>query len=303
MQRQYRYDNIKAFLIFCVVFGHMIEGSSYDVIKMLYTVIYSFHMPMFVFLSGMFARFDTRRIARRLVLPYVVFQTIYCVFSIRGQHPLAYTTPVWVLWYLLSLILWHLLLPFLDGGAKKQFAVFIGSVLAALLVGYDATVGYWLSFSRTVVFFPFFAAGYYYGHSEALQRAFARVPGRAVVLSGGAAAAVVAFFSRSIDVRWLYGSYGYAALDSSPLYRLLYYLCAAVLCAALLKLFPERQTCISGIGQHTMPVYLLHVIPVLALRSQLFDRVLLSENQLLVAALVFAALIVWVLARDKKCMN
>lgn len=53
--REYEFDNAKGFLIFCVVLGHMLEGNLTGVSKTLYILIYSFHMPFFVFtfLSGL----------------------------------------------------------------------------------------------------------------------------------------------------------------------------------------------------------------------------------------------------------
>lgn len=292
MQREYRYDNIKAFLIFCVVFGHMIEGSRHEMIRMLYTLIYSFHMPLFVFLSGMFARFDPAKIVRRLLLPYVVFNVIYSAgFTL--------TTPFWILWYLLSMVIWHMLLPFIEGGGPgKKMAIVCGCVIVSLLTGLDESVGYWMSASRTVVFFPFFVIGHYYGHSEFLKSSFEKLNKYWVILAGAAAALVICFFSDRIDPRWLYGSCHYQA-NYSVVCRLLCYLSAVFIGAAVLKLFPESETCFSRIGQHTMPVYLIHAVCVTAARHCVFDRAGLSGNQELALALALSFLIVWMLGNRR----
>jgi fucose 4-O-acetylase-like acetyltransferase len=57
--RNYKIDNIKAFLIILVVFGHMLE-----LVNMggLYRLIYTIHMPVFVFVSGYFAKFNAKKI-------------------------------------------------------------------------------------------------------------------------------------------------------------------------------------------------------------------------------------------------
>ena len=49
-EREYRYDNLKAFLIFCVVLGHVLKrfGMS-EGADALYLLIFSFHMPAFLF--------------------------------------------------------------------------------------------------------------------------------------------------------------------------------------------------------------------------------------------------------------
>lgn len=46
--RDYQIDNIKGFLIILVVFGHMFLASSSEN-NWLTTLIYSFHMPVFIF--------------------------------------------------------------------------------------------------------------------------------------------------------------------------------------------------------------------------------------------------------------
>lgn len=78
-ERIYKFDNLKAVLIFLVVFGHfleLVEGH-----ELLYLVIYSFHMPLFMFLSGYFARFDKKKILEQLIYPYVMFQILYTCYS------------------------------------------------------------------------------------------------------------------------------------------------------------------------------------------------------------------------------
>lgn len=53
-------DNLKGFLIFLVVLGHLLELGfvNSDAGNVLDRVIYSSHMPAFVFTMGMFAKND-----------------------------------------------------------------------------------------------------------------------------------------------------------------------------------------------------------------------------------------------------
>ncbi|WP_281276902.1 acyltransferase family protein [Enterococcus pingfangensis] len=53
--RDYQIDNIKGLLIILVVFGHMLLASSKEN-NWLLTLIYSFHMPAFIFLNGVFSK-------------------------------------------------------------------------------------------------------------------------------------------------------------------------------------------------------------------------------------------------------
>lgn len=78
-------DNLKAFAIFTVVLGHslsLIWGDWRGVDMPLYTFIYSFHMPLFMFLSGICVSKD--RISNKIILqkiksllwPYILWSFI-----------------------------------------------------------------------------------------------------------------------------------------------------------------------------------------------------------------------------------
>src|SRR5699024_8408040 len=84
MKRNAYFDNARLILIFLVVFGHMIqpfiENSSH--LNTLYMWIYTFHMPAFIFIAGFFARgYGTigyiSKLAKKLLLPYLIFHLIY----------------------------------------------------------------------------------------------------------------------------------------------------------------------------------------------------------------------------------
>ena len=75
--RNHQFDNMKALLIFLVVIGHVLsnygvtEGSDF-----LYKVIFSFHMPAFIFVSGLFSKSsfrDGRRAGKRAVYFFVLY--------------------------------------------------------------------------------------------------------------------------------------------------------------------------------------------------------------------------------------
>ena len=53
-ERDYRFDNIKCIMIFFVVLGHFLELFSGNISKAIYIFIYTFHMPVFIFITGYF---------------------------------------------------------------------------------------------------------------------------------------------------------------------------------------------------------------------------------------------------------
>ena len=59
--RIYALDTIKAILIFLVVFAHFLEGNLTGKTTYVYTVIYMFHMPVFIFCSGFLFKFHRKK--------------------------------------------------------------------------------------------------------------------------------------------------------------------------------------------------------------------------------------------------
>ena len=87
--RNYTFDNIKIILIFLVVFGHLINVVYTEkpfIIQIIWIIIYTFHMPLFVLISGYFSKgysvsLKADKILTGLVIPYFVFNTIFCILD------------------------------------------------------------------------------------------------------------------------------------------------------------------------------------------------------------------------------
>lgn len=62
MERGYQYDNIKFILILFVIFGHLLEYIKGDISENIYRIIYTFHMPVFIFISGYFAKYNRKKL-------------------------------------------------------------------------------------------------------------------------------------------------------------------------------------------------------------------------------------------------
>jgi fucose 4-O-acetylase-like acetyltransferase len=293
--REYVFDNAKGFLIFCVVLGHMLEGNLTGVSRYLYILIYSFHMPFFIFLSGYFAKYDAKKMLRKLVMPYLCLQWIACFAeTIATGKQMSFTTPVWILWYLYALIVWKMLIPFITTEKMmRRLAIFVCSVAVALVAGFDSSIGYEMGLSRIVVFFPYFLLGYYLKDAERmmpkLYRLYKNLKKEHCLLFLLIIWLIVIFLGDKIDYRWLYGSYCYEALSYGPLQRAGLYLIGMGQIAALLKLMSRKETVLCRIGQKSMRIYLCHPVFVLALRS-IFTGV--------PEAVVCAIVIVWGLSLD-----
>ena len=268
--RMHGYDNLKGLLILSVVLGHLLEISGgFRGIEFLYRTIYYFHIPAFLFLAGLFYK---QRPVLKKIYGYLVFQTLYLVFdyTVSGGKTLVlqYTTPYWILWYMLVLIYYHVSAPlFLDKPLKKQFILFLLSIAAALLAGLDKTVGYYLSLSRALVFAPFFILGLMLNpYKLSLQERLYDL-GKKRTLIGLALLIVLciltllAWQSHRITTEMLYGSFSYAArsyhmgIRLFQLFLAFLWICFFVFAQAS---FDFRIPCLTQMGRHTLPVFLLH---------------------------------------------
>ena len=74
-------DNVKAFLILSVVIGHfadqIIKGSNLS--KSIFLFIYSFHMPLFIFLNGYLGKNIIQSKERVINEFHISFYYIYCL--------------------------------------------------------------------------------------------------------------------------------------------------------------------------------------------------------------------------------
>ena len=126
-ERNLKLDNAKGILITLVVIGHMllpIQGTTRGVTNFFY-MIYTFHMPAFVFISGLLAQriytrvpkphFNGRRWCSTLWL-YLLFQFILFFSEIpaygRTTRFPDFLHTSGAPWYLLALLLWYLMIPF-----------------------------------------------------------------------------------------------------------------------------------------------------------------------------------------------
>jgi fucose 4-O-acetylase-like acetyltransferase len=267
-------DHARFVLIALVVIGHLVEqlADSGPFAAALYRWIYLFHMPAFVLVSGAVSKADlTRRrafaLATCVLLPYVVFQTLYPAWdawlSGSGDWSQGYLTPYWLLWYLLSLASWRVLLPLF---ARLKFALPL-AVIIALAAGMAPWIGYPFSLSRTLVFFPLFLLGHRIG-ARRLQQLGAAPARRFAAVTVLAAAAAGAWSLRDLDPEWLYASMDYASLGIAPFagaMTRLALLTASTLCAlSVLTLVPRRARH-AGFGRRSLTAYLVHGFLVLGL--------------------------------------
>ena len=291
-------DNLRFLMIVCVVFGHMLETIEGDTdVTGIYRFIYSFHMPVFIFISGFFARFRPNTVVRKILLPYVIFHVIYVVFDFfvikdKEGFNLQFSKPYWLLWYLLTLFFYNLLLPlFQTENSHAAWRRLTICVLVSLIAGFDKKIGYSLSLSRTLVFLPFFVAGHYCA-SFSLKNKLHQHRMIAAVASGAIILVLeFLFFRIQVPVEVFYGSLSYSSLGSNCLIRFLFLICGFSWILFFLSVIPNKElTYITGVGQRTLPIFLLHGF----VQRIILNSDLLQENpdqKLLLVGLITVLLI------------
>ena len=296
------FDNAKFILIFLVVFGHMISPykDQDKVLFTLYTVIFLFHMPAFILISGYFAKGFKKKgyllkSVQKILIPYFIFQIIYSVvyFLVGKEKTLEFNLfhPHWSLWFLLSLFFWNLLLYVF---VRLKWVGLLIAVLLGIAIGYFEHAGSFMSISRTFVFFPYFLLGFLLNgdHLKRIIGAKYAVPAGVVIIIS-----TFLFFGLSFPenaVPWLLGDTSYENMGgmqlTDGLLRGLQYVLTLIVVFGFLPLIPSNQYRITKIGERTLYVYLFHGFIIKSIQSILPDAI--SENYLFLIAFSFMVCIV-----------
>ena len=255
----YKMDNMKCFLIFCVVIGHMLE---LVYAEGMYRIIYSFHMPAFIFASGYFAKYDKGKILSSLIYPYVLFQSLYLIFDavIIKQDPGAlkfqYTTPFWLLWFLMALIFYYLLIPFMEK-TNPVFLMIAGCILS-LVTGFDQSIGYYMTLARFFTFLPYFILGMTWKQLKIeilLKNYWFRLLNVILVLITCYYFGKYTYISNPV----LYGSNSYVNAEYTILIKGILLLCGINWILFFMWIFPVvKIPIISSIGKNTLTIFLMH---------------------------------------------
>ncbi|MNO45052.1 hypothetical protein D3C76_353090 [compost metagenome] len=262
--------NLRFMLIVTVFAGNAIEPliNSLSGMHSLYLWIFSFHMPLFVLVTGYFAGKSLtgaagRKVLLQIGLQYLIFQTLYSaldvsVFNVANIHH-SFFAPYLLLWFLASHACWRLLM--LGMGRWSKTAQIIFAVAAGVAVGYLQLDGVWFSISRTFVYLPFFVIGYHFSFE-----AFARIYNKYVKITAAAASVLLLLMLGTLGAKlplgWLYGSMTYMQLDApewyAGVYRLGMYGLQLAASLAFLGWVPYRLSRMTDWGRRTLYVFLLH---------------------------------------------
>lgn len=296
-ERDARFDNIKAILIFLVVLGHTIEylygnKGMYGVAR---AVIYSFHMPAFVFISGYFARKSKSSlpdITIKYLGTYLIFNTLFALSPWHVNSPTNFLYPQLIYWYLLCLCFWRVSIGALS---KIRFIVPL-SLLFTLYIGTCVKADRFMSISRAICFFSFFLIGYKFD-----LKLIQKLPKwlMALTLFTCLSAVVYAHYTGIIPVKMYEYIQSYEATEVTNItgikMRIFMIAIALVITLCLIGLAPSRKFGFTIFGRNSLSIYLLHIFIIKAIAGSKIIN-LGSEPMNIAFSIVLSLLICLVLS-------
>jgi fucose 4-O-acetylase-like acetyltransferase len=314
IQRDHLLDNLKFILISFVVIGHFIQPyiEQSVTLKTVFFCIYSFHMPLFVFISGYFSKsqnsLNPGKIVATILIPYIIFSIIWCLReSIHTKHlSLNIFVPPFHLWYLLSLFTWKALLPYIQALRAPIFFL----VVLALITGFSHAIGWHLSLSRTISLLPFFVLGSLCSSSilyKIHNMKYFLLLG--VILLVVLACCISQFPLFNWAIFFWSPSYHEAGYSNGVGFGLRFtaMFLAFGIGLALLALTPVKKVFFTSLGSRTMLVFILHgfLVPTFTTRFPLWNQSLLNNFIIL----IFPVLLIYLLSQPilekfyQKIMN
>ena len=305
MERDGKMDNLKGILIIMVVLGHMTElllptGEG----GIVYRLIYAFHMPAFIFISGYFAHFDIKKLLRNMLWPYLVFQLLYIFFDrliLQNDAAITLIRPYWIMWYIFAMMVWSLLLPLFTHWKNRyiRLLLFLLSVAVSLISGFTDRIGLDFSLERICVYLPFFILGSYFSDMDLADfyKRHIKVISMTAAIAFGAVFAAIVVHQSEFSYVWLYENAPYDVTNEPVHIRALHLLFAFVFIAYMMLLTPHRPIRIlSTIGQRTMSIYLLHGFIIRLLLDKKIGPLLTAQPDIIMYIIIILVTAVIVLA-------
>lgn len=263
-----KWDNAKFLLIYFVVLGHVAADfeTSSSFLSGIHYFIYIFHMPAFLFLSGLVSKKNIKNARYEKALNYLIlyffmklFRFLVYRICLGRNNGFSLFTEDGVPWFALTLFFYYVITIAIRNWAPVHGIVVF--TLLGVMAGYDSQLGDFLSGMRLFTFYPFFLMGYYTsieGLQKMVENKKVKIVSALVVLS-------MLWISFSPmdkpSVSFLKGKASYEAMELMPyggLYRGVYYIIVMLVIVCVLALVPGKETVVSRWGKRSIQVYAFH---------------------------------------------
>ena len=310
MNRSCYIDNIKGLLMLTVVFTHiLLTYKTTPILGGVINVVYSFHMPAFILISGYLSkRVETHRRKEldTLLWPFVVFQILYFIYSrTTGVYGVSINlfSPIYLNWYIIALFIWRLILPYFKYYNKQL--VIMGLIGLSFIAGAFINNTF-LSMYRAFYYFPLFAIGYYINDLDSLVQRLSSFKWLFVV---GFVIGVITIFYLSYSNDYFNSTINYALTPDQnyqgKLMNIIIRTCGfattvlmtfffIVTCYSI-RTLSKRLFLISDSGRNSISVYYIHGFVALFVTANIGGLSLLGQ---FITASILTFILCWLLSRD-----
>lgn len=297
MRRELYYDNLKGFLIICVVFWHTLSNifGYYNTDYSYFKFFFFFMMVLFVFISGKFAKISRRTPLQRSLKMFLIFIiaqiiiTLYYGYILKIIDPTKnLLSPRYTLWYLLttaSLYLTEYI--FRKFGFKKSFII---SLIISLGSGFISFITNNLSLTRTLCLLPFFILGYYADEIKLFD--FIKKYKNIIFICTTILLIWFLFnkdFFLAKDMYFKYNYFAYRTPIECFLKRCLLYTFDFLFSFSILNIIPKHKTLLSNLGSKTLIIFLLHGV---ILKTLMYFPKILNNSWLYIIYITIMILLV-----------
>lgn len=266
--RDTRIDTIKGLLIILVVFGHLLEQFLNNRVNIIaYNLIYSFHMPLFIIISGYFfnpgqkiekLKYSTIKLAESFFWFFILYQCLrwfeYGHLSVNDL-----ISPPYIMWYLWTLIFWRITGRLIYNKRECRKTSIILAFGLALLIGLLPLKNEF-SIQRFFAFAFFFVIGIYMRNNQIKLNKYLLIASIPILFVG--CYVLLKQTGRSFDdLRWiLYYNRPYQTIYDVMLRFITLILGLSI--SLLMWNSIKGHRIMSKIGSATLSIYLLHLLPV-----------------------------------------
>lgn len=303
------FDNLKFVLICLVVIAHGFANHIGENANLpsLFVFINTFHMPLFIFVSGLF--YSNKNVSERIML----LVTFGLYFKVLGRLIDPACVGAFYLfretnmpWFLFALAAWEGF-AYIVRWVNPKF-VLAGAIIIGCLAGYDAMITGSEFLSRMIVWFPFFYMGVIVDREKLIAFIKDRKPTRLTFLK--IMCMILMLLYAVICVVYRASIWNLASLiipttlfadipfNCNAFTRLAYYAGVVVLGIGFMSIIPtEYRGGFSKMGKRTLQVYMYHIFIRNILDKNGWAKYLCSSNLHVFLYIIFNILLVIVLSQ------
>lgn len=300
-------DCVKCYLIFLVVFGHVLLSTTtfYEdrVTQACISWIWFFHMPAFALVSGyVFNPFKPAKqlieSSLKLLLTYVIMQSLITLIYGPRDIKSYFLIPQYAMWYLPALVVWRICAYIGVKITNNLFVLLSLGVIISVASGF-IPISY-LGFQRVCSFLPFFVLGMIYREKDVVNFLRKRTVNRILALC----LLVVLFLAFLFPGRTICS--GMCNVPYKSIFqfftRLSVLLLGTIMTSALLCVAPIHK-CVSFVGRRTLFIYCYHVFFILHLIPFIWIFLGISPSVFVILIYTCIVFFILVLLSNNKYLN